>query len=158
MFFDAAFRGNDIVSDLPLTYYMIHMINTDKHQTKLPHLYLNGKTPFPDDTAHSAHRCSPSETRLCAAPDVESMEIAGASAALVTACATQSTNQSNRYTACRNLSQVRRVIQSQEREIFFSGAEGTEQESGRCSPPPPMSVTSRGCRAPSITRSVNRDL
>ena len=42
---------------------------------------------------HSVHRLSPSETRLCAAPDVESIEIVGASDALGTDFIEQSANQ-----------------------------------------------------------------
>ena len=45
--------------------------------------------------------------RLCAAPDVESMEIAGASATLVTACAAQLANQRGENLMCRNLNPIK---------------------------------------------------
>ena len=61
---------------------------------------------------HSVHRLSPPETRLCDAPDVESIEILGASAALGTACAGQSANQRGDNLTCKNLSQIRHILQS----------------------------------------------
>ena len=64
---------------------------------------------------HSAHRLSPSETRLCAAPDLETMKTAGPSAALVTACAAHSTNQRGENLMCRSLSPIWRVRRSHKR-------------------------------------------
>ena len=89
--------------------------------------------PLPPVGPHSAHRLSWCDNRLCAAPDDQCAVHAGASTTSVTACTTQSTDQCTcRYTMCRDISRLRRVIWLQESGYshrLFSGVEGTKQES-----------------------------
>ena len=68
---------------------------------------------------HSAHQLSPSEIHICRPTDVESIEIAGASAALVTACAAQSANQRGGNSTCRNVSR-RDGLYGCKRELSFT--------------------------------------
>ena len=65
---------------------------------------------------HSVHRLSPFETLcLCPSPDRESIEIAGTSAQLVTACSAQSTNQRGDNLMHKDFSPIRHFIRSQEK-------------------------------------------